>query len=143
MILQLKCMHSVLDENHFADFPHQSLHEYPSVFRHFFLNEKHFVDFPFQSLQECPTIFRHSFRNIIGLFVSPVRNQFWIPCYNDAAEVGYSGCDDEVLPELGDESVAPSCTGLAEVHMRYGLGLGALWTDFSRSAEAAFPNVDW
>jgi hypothetical protein len=73
----------------------------------------------FTSFQPC---FATPSRMLSGSFVSLIRNQFWIPCitlYNDAAEVGCSGCDDEVPPELGDALVAPRCTGLAEVHVRY------------------------
>jgi hypothetical protein len=35
--------------------------------------------------------------------------------YNDASEVGCSGCVDKVLLKLSDGLVTPSCTGVAEV----------------------------
>jgi hypothetical protein len=44
------------------------------------------------------------------------------------------GCNryvDKVFLELNDELASPSCTELAAVQVRYGLGLGALRTDIS------------
>jgi hypothetical protein len=46
-----------------------------------------------------------------------------------------------VLLDLIDELVASSCTGLAEVQVRY--GLVALWTGISCSTASAFLNADW
>jgi DNA-directed RNA polymerase subunit RPC12/RpoP len=43
---------------------------------------------------------------------------------NDAAAVGCSGCVHKLLLKLRDELVEPRCTGLAEVKVKYGLGLG-------------------
>ena len=65
--------------------------------------------------------------------------------YNDASEVGCNGCIGKVLLKLSDELAAPSCTGLAEVQVRYGLGLGWLHRHRyqSRSAASAFPDADW
>jgi hypothetical protein len=53
------------------------------------------------------------------------------------AEVGCSECVDKVLYELSNELIAPSTTELAEVQAGYGLELGALWREISRSAETA------
>jgi hypothetical protein len=39
-------------------------------------------------------------------------------------------------------NLAPSCTRLAEVHVRNGLGLVALLADISRSAALALPNTN-
>jgi hypothetical protein len=39
--------------------------------------------------------------------------------------------------------VEPSCTEVAELQVRYGLGLNALLADISHSAASAFPNADW
>jgi hypothetical protein len=61
---------------------------------------------------------------------------------NGEVGVGCSGCVDEMLFELSDELVAPSCTGLVEVHVRNGLGLVVLWTYISRRAVLAFPNTN-
>jgi hypothetical protein len=47
---------------------------------------------------------------------------------NDAIEISCSGCVDKVLL-LSDELVAPSCTEVAEIQVRYIIGLGAVWTD--------------
>jgi hypothetical protein len=49
--------------------------------------------------------------------------------YNDEVEVGCSGAVFKVLLELSDKLVVPSCTGLAEVQVGSGLGLGALRAD--------------
>ncbi len=62
---------------------------------------------------------------------------------HDASEVGCSGCVDKVLLKLRDELVAPNCTGVVEVQVRYGLGLNAPLADISRSAASAFSNADW
>jgi hypothetical protein len=42
--------------------------------------------------------------------------------YNDAAVDGCSECLIEVLRQMGDEMVAPSCTGLAEIQFKYRIG---------------------
>ena len=83
-----------------------------------------------------------------GKFFLPVRKPvqdflYNDALYNDAAKVGPGGCVDAVLLEPSDELVAPSCTGLAEIQRRYGLGLSALWTEISHSVASASPNTDW
>jgi hypothetical protein len=60
-----------------------------------------------------------------------------MPCtmmQRKSAAVDVCGCVDKVLLELSDELVAPTCTGPAEIQVRYGLGLCALWRGISRSA---------
>jgi hypothetical protein len=79
----------------------------------------------------------------MGSFVSSVSNHFWIPLLNVASKVGCSGCVFEVLRELSDELVTPSCSRVVEVKVRYGLGLTALPAGISRSAVSAFSNANW
>lgn len=63
--------------------------------------------------------------------------------HNDEAYAGCSGSINKVLLELSNRPVA-SCTRLAVVQVRYGLGLvAALWTYISRSVALTFPNADW
>jgi hypothetical protein len=58
---------------------------------------------------------------VIGFVHVAGQNTLLDTLYNVEAEVSCSGWVGNVLLELSDGLLAPSCTGVVEVHMRYGL----------------------